>query len=237
MRIRRLALAGLIAVGVVALLAAPASAQDPGAKHDKHIVHCVEEALHDNVPEEGKKDFGAAADAIEDCKKSKSIIAPATPELIWGTIAFAIVAFALIKFAFPGLKKALADRQAKIKGDLEAAERARTEAEDEKRKFEAQLGDARGEANRIVEEAREAAEQVRRDLTARAETEAAEIRSRAQQDAQLAADRAMTDVQQRVADISIELAEKIVERNLDKDTQMALVESYISSVGSGRGAS
>jgi F0F1-type ATP synthase membrane subunit b/b' len=35
-----------------------------------------------------------------------------------------------------------------------------------------------------------------------------------------------------VADLSIELAEKIVERNLDRDTQLALVESYIEQVGS-----
>ena len=74
---------------------------------------------------------------------------------------------------------------------------------------------------------------MRRDLVTRAESEAADIRSRAQQDAQLAAQRAMDDLQHRVADISIELAEKIVERNLDRDTQMALVESYISSVGNG----
>ena len=233
MRMRRFVLAGAIAGAALVAVAAPAGAQDPGAKHDEHIVHCVEEALHEHAPEEGRTDFGAAADAIEDCKKSKSIISPATPELIWGSIAFAIVAFALIKFAFPMIRKSLKDREEKIRGDLERAEQARVEAEEEKRRFEAQLGDARGEANRIVEEAREAAEQVRRDLVTRAESEAADIRSRAQQDAQLATQRAMDDLQHRVADISIELAEKIVERNLDRDTQMALVESYISSVGNG----
>jgi F0F1-type ATP synthase membrane subunit b/b' len=42
----------------------------------------------------------------------------------------------------------------------------------------------------------------------------------------------MADLQSRVADLSIELAERIVERSLDRDTQLALVESYISEVGS-----
>jgi F-type H+-transporting ATPase subunit b len=233
MRIRHFVLAGVLAGTAVLVAAAPAAAEDPGAAHDKHIVHCVEEALHEHVPEEGKADFGAASDAIEDCKKSKSIISPALPELIWGSIAFAIVAFALIKFAFPMVRKSLADRQEKIRGDLERAEQARLEAEEEKRRFEAQLGDARSEANRIIEEARQSAEEVRRDLVTRAEAEAAEVRNKAQQDAQLATQRAMSDLQQRVGDISIELAEKIVERNLDRDTQMALVESYISSVGNG----
>jgi F-type H+-transporting ATPase subunit b len=233
MRVRRFVVAGLLAGATVFAVAAPAWAEDPGAKFDKELYECTEKAIEANTPETGKPHFGAFSDALEDCKKSKSIISPALPELIWGTVAFVVVAFALVKFAFPMIKKSLADRTEKIRGDLERAEQARTEAEEEKRRFEASLGDARGEANRIIEEARQSAEQVRRDLTARAEAEAAEIRSRAQQDAQLATQRAMTDLQGRIGDISIELAEKIVERNLDRDTQQALVESYISSVGTG----
>jgi F-type H+-transporting ATPase subunit b len=234
MRIRHIVLAGVLAGATLSFAAAPASAADPGQKHDKELFECIEQAKHDNQAAIKKGDFTGFADGVEVCRKSKSIIAPALPELIWGSIAFAIVAFALMKFAFPGIKKSLAAREEKIRGDLEAAERARREAEEEKVRYEAQLADARAEANRIVEEAREAAEQVRRDLIARAESDAAEVRARAQQDAQLAAQRAMSDLQQRVADISIELAEKIVERNLDRDTQMALVESYIASVGNGK---
>jgi F0F1-type ATP synthase membrane subunit b/b' len=42
----------------------------------------------------------------------------------------------------------------------------------------------------------------------------------------------MADLRGRVSDLSIELAEKIVERNLDRDTQLALIDNYIDSVGS-----
>ena len=237
LRIRRFVLAGVLAGAVLVVAAAPAWAEDPGQKHDKELFECLEKNTKDTRTDTKKGDYEAFANGVEDCRKSKSIISPALPELIWGGIAFAIVAFVLIKFAFPGIKKSLAAREDKIRGDLEGAERARREAEEEKARFEAQLATARNEANRIVEEAREAAEQVRRDLVSRAETEAADVRARAQEDARLAADRAMTDLQQRVADISIELAEKIVERNLDRDTQMALVESYIASVGSNGGKS
>jgi F-type H+-transporting ATPase subunit b len=235
MRIRRLVFVGLLAATSVVALAAPAAAQDPGAKADEHLFHCTEEAIEENEATIEKGDFGPFADAQADCKKAASIITPAVPEMIWGGIAFAIVAFVLMKFAFPMVKKSLKAREDKIRGDLEGAEKARTEAEDEKRRYEASLADARGEANRIVEEAREAAEQVRRDLIARAESDAADVRARAQDDARLAAERAMSDLQGRVTDLSIELAERIVEHNLDRDTQLALVESYISSVGDGNG--
>lgn len=224
-------IAGVAVLGA----AAPASAEDPGQKFDKELFECIEAAIHDNQADIKKEDFTGFANAEEVCKKSKSIITPATPELLWGGLAFAIVAFALMKFAFPGIKKSLAAREDKIRGDLEGAETARREAEAEKANYEAQLGDARAQANTIVEEARVAAEQVRRDLIAKAEGDAAEIRTRAQEDARLAAERAMSDLQGRVTDLSIELAEKIVEHNLDRDTQLALVESYISSVGT-RGA-
>ena len=233
MRIRHILLAGLIAGVAVLGAAAPASAEDPGEHFNKELFECTEEAIHDTEADRAKDDFSSFANAVEDCKKSKSIIAPAKAELIWGSIAFAIVALALMKFAFPGIKKALAAREEKIRGDLEGAEQARREAEEEKTRYEAQLGDARAQANTIVEEARVAAEGVRRDLIAKAEGDAAEIRTRAQEDARLAAERAMSDLQGRVTDLSIELAEKIVEHNLDRDTQLALVESYISSVGTG----
>jgi F-type H+-transporting ATPase subunit b len=227
MRIRTLALVGLLTAGSVLLLAGPAAAEDPGTKAAKELRECVEQALHDNS---NATDF---KNALEDCNKAKSIITPAVPEMIWGGLAFAIVALVLMKYAFPLVKKSLKAREDKIRGDLEGAEKARADAEEEKRRYEASLAESRGEANRIVEEAREAAEQVRRDLIARAEADAADVRARAQEDARLAAARAMTDLQGRVADISIELAERIVERNLDRDTQLALVESYISSVGNG----
>lgn len=234
MSIRKLVAGGLLAVAAVVAVPTAASADDPGKKQGKELVECTESALHDNEAAIAKKDYSGFKSALEDCKKSPSLITPAVSELIWGTLAFVIVLAILMKFAFPALKKTVKAREEKIRDDLEGAERARQEAETEKAQYQAQLGDARGEANRIVEEARQAAEQVRVDLIARAEADAAEIRTRANDDIRLARERAMSDLQHQVTDLSIELAEKIVERNLDPDTQRALVESYISSVGTGK---
>ena len=78
------------------------------------------------------------------------------------------------------------------------------------------------------------AESVRQDLIAKAEADAAEIRNRAQEDIRLAQDRALADLRAQVSDLSIELAEKVVEHNLDRDTQIALIENYINSVGNGQ---
>ena len=231
MRTRRTLGTALLALLAVVVLPGVASAQDPGVKAGEHLVECVEEALADNAGEIESDDYEGFENALENCKKAPSLITPAVPEMVWGGLAFLIVFLLLAKFAFPALKKGVKAREEKIRSDLEAAEKARQEAEDERAKYQASLADARGEANRMVEEAREAAERVRQETIARAESDAAEIRTRASEDIGLARDRAMADLRSQVADISIELAEKIVERNIDRSTQEQLIESYISSVG------
>ena len=164
--------------------------------------------------------------------KAKSPIVPETKEVVWAVIGFVAVFSILAWKAWPAIKKSLADRELKIRGDLEGAEAARHSAEVSLEEYKSQLAEARAEAGRIIEEGRVAADQVRKDLIARAETDAAELRQRAQEDIKLATDRAMADLQGRVADLAIELAEKVVESNLDRDTQIALIENYINQVGS-----
>jgi F-type H+-transporting ATPase subunit b len=164
--------------------------------------------------------------------KAKNPIVPETKEIVWAVISFVIVFSLLAWKAWPAIKKAIADREDHIKADLERAESAKTEAETSLVQYQQQLAEARGEAGKIIEEARLAADQVRKDLIARAETDASEIRARAQDDIRLATERALADLRTQVADLSIELAEKVVERNLDHDTQIALIESYINQVGS-----
>jgi F-type H+-transporting ATPase subunit b len=175
--------------------------------------------------------FILAVQNTEDVK-AKNPILPEGKEIVWAVIAFAIVFGLLAWKAWPAIKKALKDREDRIRGDLERAESARVEAEQSLEEYRAQLAEARTEANAIVEQAREAADQVRRDLIARAETDAAELRSRAADDIRLATERAMSELHGKVAQLSIDLAEKVIEQNLDRDAQIRLIENYINQVGS-----
>ena len=85
---------------------------------------------------------------------AKNPILPDGKEIIWTVIAFAIAFTILAKYAFPAMKKGLQAREDKIRGDLERAEQARTEAEATLEQYQRQLADARSEATRIVEDAR-----------------------------------------------------------------------------------
>ena len=169
---------------------------------------------------------------LEDCLEAPNPILPETTEIIWGGIAF-VVLLALMQWKlFPAVKRGMDRRAERIRTDLDAAETARTEALEVKAGYEAELADARAEAGRIIDAARADAEGVRADLIARAEAEAAELRQRSDLDVEAAKRQALADLQSEVSAIVIGAAETVIGRNLDHDTQMQLIESYIDEVGS-----
>jgi F-type H+-transporting ATPase subunit b len=160
------------------------------------------------------------------------VILPAPGELLWGAVAFTIVFFVLSKLAFPALGRVLDDRAAAIQGKMEEADAKLVEAEEARRGYEASIADARGEANRIIEDAKTTAEQLRSDIVAKAEAEAAAIVERAQADIAAERDRALQELRTQVGSLSVELASRIVERELDTATHQTLVDEYIERLSS-----
>jgi F-type H+-transporting ATPase subunit b len=218
---------GLGALGVAGGAAAPAFAQTepPTTQTSTPKPNTAAKECIDKLEKGG---------AIDDCQKAPSPILPATNELIWGGIAFVILFFLLAKFAYPTIKKGMDDRAEKIRTSIDEAENARTDAHRILEEYQRQLADARSESARIIEEARQAADRLRQDLKRQAETEVGELRARAQEDIQAQVQRAMADLQARVGELAIELAEKVVERSLDRETNMQLIENYINQVGAQR---
>lgn len=159
------------------------------------------------------------------------LILPAIDELIWGAVAFAIAFFVLTKLAFPTLRKTIQDRENKIRGDLEAAEASKDEAQGMLDEYKKQMAEARSEANRVIEDSRQQAEQVRKDIIAKAEKDSESIVARAQEQIQAERSRAVTELQATISNLSIELAEKVVGRSIDASAQKDLVDAYIKDVG------
>ena len=219
-RIRALIAVLGIAVAVF-VVAAPAYAAE--TETEPHFTHeagkeCFEKAIKggDFVP--------------DDCQKAPSPLLPDVNEILWGSAAFLVLLVAMWKFGVPAVKNMEKAREDRIRNDLEGAEKAKADAESEKAQYLAQIAGAKDEAGRIIEEARQAAETVRTDLIARAEQEANDIRARAQADISNQRNQAMAQLRTDVASLSIDLAGRIVERNLDSDTNRQLVDSFIDQV-------
>lgn len=158
------------------------------------------------------------------------LVLPETSELIAGVIAFAIVFFFVWKWALPAIARTLEARQQAIAGRLEEAEKAKREAESLRADYEKDLQQARNRANEIIEEARKQAETVKADIISRAEAEAEQILSKARDDAAAEMQRVMAEARQEVANLSIDLAERVVGESLDRQTQLSLVERYIGEL-------
>ncbi|MEA3078352.1 MAG: F-type H+-transporting ATPase subunit b [Actinomycetota bacterium] len=183
-----------------------------------------------HVGEECIKILDNGGDPV-DCHQAPSPIIPAKNEIIWGAISFTVLLVLMWKFAFPGLKKGMEARTTRIRESLDESERTKSEAQRILEDYQRQLADAKNESNRIIEEARQTAEQMRRDLMARAEAEVNELRDRTRQEIDAAQQRALADLRREVSELAIGAAEVVVQRNLDRDTNRAIVERFIEQVG------
>jgi len=188
---------------------------------------------HENTAEEGSVEGGAEAEEHEGVEAPNPIL-PEPNEIIWGGLSFLVLFALMAKWGYPMITKAMDARADRIRGDLDEATRARTEAETVLDDYRRQLADARNESNRIIEEARQTADQLRKDLMTRAEAEVNELRQRSREDIDAAKGRAMSELRAEVSSLAIELAEKVVGRNLDAESNKALVDSFITEVGSKR---
>jgi F-type H+-transporting ATPase subunit b len=180
--------------------------------------------------------FGAllAAEPVSD----KKDIYPHWNELIAGVIAFAILYVFMAKWVVPRMNQLMEERRQKIQGQLEEAERARGEADKQLADYRAQLANAREESNRIIEEARKTAEQLRKDIQDKAEEEARSTVARAQDEIRAERDRVFQELRTQVGEIAVELAGRVVNKELDTTAHERLIDEYIDQVaksGNGKG--
>lgn len=214
-RIRMAFLAAGVLVVAVFGFASPSSAEGDVS----HAVHeCVE--------------MMEAANSIDvECQEAPNPMVPEKNEVIWGAFGFVVVFGAISFFGYPQIKKAMNARTERIAADLAAADSQKAEADRLVADYQAKLADARNESARIIEEARQTADGVRRQLEAKAQADIAEMRAQAAADIEAAKAQALADLRGEVTSLAIGAAEQVVQRNLNDDTNRALVEAYIDQVG------
>ena len=227
----RTALGGIVlAAGLIVVTPSSASAEE---SIGKCIIEQVEK-LHAGDGEPTAALEKQVETKAEKCFKAPNPILPAKNEMIWGVLSFGILFVVLWKVALPPITKTMAARTERIRSDLASAEAARGEAEGIVQRYNDQLADAHAESQRIIEDARQTAAGLKVELQRQAEADIAEMRRRAQTDLDAAKQQAIGDLRSEVAALAVGAAEKVIERNLDRDTQIQLIENYINQVGSAR---
>ncbi|MEP6842741.1 MAG: F0F1 ATP synthase subunit B [Pseudolysinimonas sp.] len=160
-----------------------------------------------------------------------SLLVPAIPDLIWGTISFVIVLVIFIWKVVPRMNAAMDARTEAIAGGLKKAEEAQAGAQQALEQYNAQLAEARAEAGRIRDQAREDAKKIRAELVEQAQSDAARIVANAQTQIEAERSSALTSLRTEVGSLALGLASSVIGESLNDDKRSAsIVDRFLADL-------
>lgn len=160
-----------------------------------------------------------------------NLFLPESGLVIWMLVAFSILFFVLAKFAWPGIMQSITKRQEHIAESLRKADEAVKTLESLQEKGNKIIAEAQAEQVKMVQETKELNQKMIAEAKAKAESEAAKIIEAANEQIKRDKEDAIKELRQEVAALSIEMAEKVLKKELaDKKAQSNYVSSLLSSM-------
>lgn len=145
--------------------------------------------------------------------------------------SFLLLIILIKKFAWENITSTFEQRAKKISDDIDGAESARQKAEDLAQKRETELAGSRQEATTIIENAKETAEKNKAGILADAADEAGRLKEKANQEIAQTKAEALNSIKGDVADLTVNLASKILGQKLDQEAHKELIDRYIDKLG------
>ena len=154
---------------------------------------------------------------------------------IWTMIVFVLLLLILRKMAWKPIIASIEERDKTIKDSLDQAAKIQAESQriaDEQAKI---LAAARSEAHALLASTRQAGEDLKRKLEQTANEEKARILASAHTEIEASKRAAIADLRKTTADLSIRIAEKLIQGSLDEAKQRQLVDQLINEVSAAKG--
>lgn len=159
------------------------------------------------------------------------LITPGTGLIFWQLFGFLGLLFILIKFAWKPMLAALDEREGSINSALKAAETARNEMSNLKAENEKLLAEARLERDTILKKAQDASVKMIDDAKNEAVKAGAQMIQNAKAVIETEKKAALADVKNQVAELSLDITEKLLRKNLSDDkSQKDLVDGFIKEL-------
>ncbi|WP_395318845.1 F0F1 ATP synthase subunit B [Fructilactobacillus frigidiflavus] len=152
-------------------------------------------------------------------------------DALFYAILFLILMFAIKVVAWKPVTKMMQDRADKISDDIDTAEKARNKAVALEKQRQEALANSQEEAGEIINKAQQTGDKRRDTIIEEARSDAQSLKEKAQADIEQQKKDALADSKNDVADLSIEIASKIIKKSLNADDQKALIDSYIEGLG------
>ena len=161
------------------------------------------------------------------------LLIPDSGLLFWMTLVFVIVFLILWKWGFPAIVKMVNDRKAYIDGSLKKASEANEKLANIQKEGELLLQQAREQQSKILKEASDTRDAIVEKAQDKARDEGARIISDAKAEIQNEKQAAIRDIRNQVAELSVQIAEKILRQKLSGDKeQNELIDRLLDEVSS-----
>ena len=159
------------------------------------------------------------------------LLIPSPGLLFWMTITFLVVFFLLWKFGFPVIIGMVKERQAFIDESLKKAHEANERLANIQKEGESILQEAREKQAQILKEAAETRDAIVEQAQTKARSEGARLLDEAKAAIEQEKKAAIADIRQQVATLSVQIAEKVLKKNLKDDkAQMDLIDRMLDDV-------
>lgn len=156
------------------------------------------------------------------------LLIPDTGLFFWMVLSFGIVFIILAKFGFPIITRMVAERKTYIEKSLEAAIEANKKLESVRDEAEGILVSAQKEQVRILNEATDTRNKMIVEAREQARVEGLKELEEVKRQIQIEKEDAIRDIRRQVAELSVDVAEKVLRSNLDnKEKQQSLIERLL----------
>jgi F-type H+-transporting ATPase subunit b len=145
-------------------------------------------------------------------------------------IAFAVFVWFCMKFVWPPIVHALAERKTKIAEGLAAAERGQHEQELGQQKALELMREAKTNASDIIAQAQKRYNDILDEAKREAQAEAARIKAAAHAEIEQETNRAREELRERMATLAVAAAEKILQKEINADVHKTLVDSFAKQI-------
>lgn len=153
----------------------------------------------------------------------------------WTLIAqlcnFGIQLFLFKRFLFNPVKQILEKRQQEVNAVYDNAEKTNEEAMALKENYETSLANVREEAAAITTRALESAKLQSEQILESANRDVVSMREKATKDIELERMRTMTEAKSEISKMAVEIASKLVEKEIDEKTHADLIDKFIDELG------
>lgn len=147
------------------------------------------------------------------------LVSPEIGLIFWMTLCFVLLILLLKKYAWKPILKALDEREKSIESALSQAQEARSKIEDLQKDQEQIIREAKKERELILNEAKKLAEEYRSQQQKIVNEEMAQKMARVKESIEMEKRAAINELKENVATLSVEIAERILEKKLSLDTE------------------